>query len=80
MHSEGADRMAKNADLVILLLLEQSGPGCSKLTKSLVNISLKFQTSISDLIQYFWLKRCEKVLQSKSFSHFCNKKYQCSWL
>ena len=30
-----------------------SGPGCSKLTTSLVNVSLKFQTLISEISQYF---------------------------
>ena len=43
-----------------------SGPGCSKLMTLLVNISLKFI--------YFLLKKCEKLLQRKSFSHFFNKK------
>ena len=28
-------------------------PGCSKLTTSLVNVSLKFQMLISDICQYF---------------------------
>ena len=32
---------------------KQSGPGCSKLTTLLVNVSLKFQTLISELRQYF---------------------------
>ena len=50
------------------------GPGCSKLTTSLVNVSLKFQTLISQICQYFLLKKCEKLLQCKSFSHFFNKK------
>ena len=54
-----------------------SGPGCSKLTTLLVNVSLKFQTLISRICQYFLLKKCEKLLQCKSFSHFSNKKYQC---
>ena len=48
------------------------GPGCSKLTMSLVNVSLKFQTLISNKYQYFWLKKCEKL-----FSYFFSKKYQC---
>ena len=39
------------------------GPGCSKLTTSLVNVSLKFQTLISQIRQYFLLKKCEKLLQ-----------------
>ena len=45
------------------------GPGCSKLTTSLVNISLNFQKLISLICQYFLLKNCEKLL---SFSHFFN--------
>ena len=39
-----------------------SGPGCSKLTTSLVNVSLKFQMLISQIHQYFLLKKCEKLL------------------
>ena len=39
-----------------------AGPGCSKLTTSLVNVSLKFQTLISEICQYFLLKKCEKLL------------------
>ena len=56
------------------------GPGCSKLTTSLVNVSLKFQMVIFQICQYFLLKKCEKLLQCKSFSHFFNKKYHCIWL
>ena len=37
-------------------------PGCSKLTTSLVNILLKFQTLISDICKYFLLKNCVKFL------------------
>ena len=51
-----------------------SGPGCSKLTTSLVNVSLKFQMLISNISQYFLLKKCEKLLQCKSFSHFFSTK------
>ena len=57
----------------------ESGPGCSKLMTSLVNASLKFQTLISQVCQYFLLKKCEKLLQCKSFSHFFKKKFQCIW-
>ena len=57
--------------LVVLI----PGPGCSKLTTSLVNVSLKFQTSKTEICQYFLLKK-----MCKSFSHFFNKKYQCIWL
>ena len=42
-----------------------TGPGCSKLTTSLVNVSLKFQTLISQKCQYFLLKKCEKLLQTR---------------
>ena len=47
--------------------------GCSKLTTSLVNVSLTFQTLISENRQYFLLKKYEKLFQCKSFSHFFNK-------
>ena len=55
----------------------KSGPGCSKLTTSLVNILLKFQMLISEIHQNFLLNNCEeKLLQCKSFSHIFNQKYQ----
>ena len=52
------------------------GPDCSKLTMSLANVSLNFQKLISQICQYFLLKKYEKLLhcKSKSFSHFFNKK------
>ena len=50
------------------------GSGCSKVTMLLVNILLIFQTLISEMCQYFLLKKCEKLLHCKSFSHFSNKK------
>ena len=34
------------------------GPSCSKLTTSLVNVSLKFQTLILQIHCYFLLKKC----------------------
>ena len=43
-------------------LVLTSGSGCLKLTMSLVNVSLKFQTLISNVCQYFLLKKCEKLL------------------
>ena len=48
------------------------GPGCSKLTTSLVNVLLNFQELISHICQYFLLKKYEKLLHC--FSHFFNKK------
>ena len=58
----------------VLTSLSTSGSGCSKLTASLVNVSLNFQKLISQICQYFLLKKCEKLL------HFFNKKFQCFWL
>ena len=66
--------------LKIVFSLYSTGQGCSKLTTSLVNVSLKFQTLITEVYQYFLLKKCEKLLQGKSLSHFFNKKFQCIWL
>ena len=51
------------------------GPGCSKLTTSLINETLKFQMLISQICQYFLLKNFEKLLQCKSFSHFSTKNF-----
>ena len=51
----------------------QTGLSCSKLTTSLVNVSLKFQMLVSQICQYFLLKKFEKLLQCKSFSHFSTK-------
>ena len=56
------------------LRLNLPGPGCSKLTTLLVNISFSFQKLISQICQYFLLKKCEKP---KTFSHFINKKFEC---
>ena len=65
-----------------------TGASCSKLTTSLVNVSLKFQTLILQIhcyfllkkcenplqCKYFLLKKCENPLHCKGFSHFFNKK------
>ena len=45
-----------------LAIFYTSGPGCSKLTTSLVNVSLKFQKLISQIHQYFLLKKKQKHL------------------
>ena len=42
-----------------------------KKTTSLVNVSLKFQTLISQICQYF------SLINMRSFSDFFNKNYQC---
>ena len=49
------------------------GPGCSKLTTSLDDVSLKFQMLISKIRHYFLQKKCYKLLQCKSFSRFSTK-------
>ena len=50
------------------------GPGCSKLTTSLVYVLLKFQPLISQICQYFLLKNLSakafKVFSTKNFSVF----------
>ena len=48
----------------------ESGPSCSKLTMSLVNDSLKFTLSDMQICWNFLLKKCEQLLQCKSYSHF----------
>ena len=45
-----------------------TGPSCSKLTTSLVNDSLKFTSSDTQIFWNFLLKKC--------YSHFFSKKYQ----
>ena len=47
--------------------LLHSGPSCSNLTMSLVNVSLKFQTLILQIHCYFLLKKCENPLHCKGF-------------
>ena len=59
------------------LIYYMSGSSCSKLTMSLVNVSLKFQTLTFQICQSFLLKKCEKLLQCKSSSHFFKKKSVC---
>ena len=54
--------MLFHCSVMIFFIWWRSGLGCSKLTTSLVNISLKFQTLISEIFQYFLLKKCEKLL------------------
>ena len=52
---------------MIFLLNRLSGPDCSSLTTLLVNVLLNFQKLISQIYQYFLLKKCEKLLQCKAF-------------
>ena len=52
---------------------KSSGPGCSNLSTLSVKVLLKFQMVISEICQYFLLKKCEKLLQCKNFFHFSTK-------
>ena len=61
---------------------KRPGPGCSKLITSLINVLLKFQMLISDICQYFLLKKCEKLLHSlifykKTSYYSCARPAQC---
>ena len=56
-----------------VIAVDRSGPSCSKLKTSLVNVSLKFQTLISEIRQYSLLKNCVKLLHCKTFSPFLLK-------
>ena len=49
------------------LKYQKSGPGCSKLTTSLVNVSLKFQSL------YFWLKKMSEAFALRRLLSFLNK-------
>ena len=49
------------------------GPGCSKLTTSLVNILLNFQKLISQICQYFLLKNGRAFALQKLLSVFQQK-------
>ena len=53
------------------------GPSCSKLTTSLFNVSLKFQTLILQIHCYFLLKKCEnpmRILCTAKDSHIFSTK------
>ena len=56
--------------------LDICGSGCSKLTTLLDNFSLKFHMSVSEICQYFLLKKCEKLLHciAKASLIFSTKK------
>ena len=69
-------KKALNCIGFLLVTLPLPGPGCSKLTTSLVYVLLNFQKLVSQISQYFLLKKCEKLLHCKSFSHLFDKTYQ----
>ena len=47
----------QSSQIFALTKYGRSGPGCSKLTTSLVNVLLKFQTLITQICQKFLLKK-----------------------
>ena len=50
-----------------------SGPGCSKLMMSLVNVSLKLSSLNTTYTPNFLLKNMSSFCKSKSYSHFFSK-------
>ena len=56
-----------------ILSTETSGPGSSKLTMSLVNISLKFQSVISNIHQFFVEKSVRSFCSAKASLIFSTK-------
>ena len=63
-----------HAMLAALLFGYLSWLGCSKLTTLLVNVLL-IQTLISEICQFFFFKKCEKLFSFfsiKNISVFCN--------
>ena len=61
----------QSSSIYNFLLTCRSGSGCSKLTRSLVNVSLKFQMLISQICQHFLLKKYEKLLSFFSTKNIC---------
>ena len=65
--------LAVRAFIKILVVRHRSGPSCSKLMTWLVDISLKFQTLIPQICQYF----CQIW---KAFALIFPQKFQSIWL
>ena len=49
-------------------------PGCAKLTTSLVNVSLKFQTLISQICQYFFVEKMREAFAVQKLLSFFRQK------
>ena len=56
------------------------GPGCSKLTMSLVNVSLKFVTFLSEIRQYVFVEKMSEVFAVQKLLTVFQHMYQCVWL
>ena len=52
----------------------RTGPSCSKLTMSLVNETLKFQALISQICQYFLLKKMKEAFAVQKLLSFFQQK------
>ena len=65
----------KSYDMFTNLMVKcwQSGPGCSKLTTSLVNVSLKFQILIFQICQYDLLENVRSFCIAKASLIFSTK-------
>ena len=57
-----------------------SGPGCSKLTTSLVNETLKFQTLISQICQYFFVEKMRDAFAVQKLLSFFQHKISVFWV
>ena len=65
--------MHGNNFIIDTIIFYKPGPGCSKLTTSLVKETLKFQALISQILQYFLLKKCALFAVQKLLSFFQQK-------
>ena len=74
-HSIRRSFRSKNKLMETMVLINTSRPGCSKLTTSLVNVSLKYFTNTN----IFLLKKCENLLHciEKVLSFFQQKISVC---
>ena len=53
--------------------IKRPGLGCSKLKMLLVNVSLKFQTLISDICQFFFVEKKVRSFSAKASLIFSTK-------
>ena len=73
--------MLENCQTVVQFFMHQRpGPGCSKLTTSLVNVSLNFQKLISQICQYFLLKKLKEAFAVQQLLSFFQQKISVYWV
>ena len=68
-----SDRTQSSVVFALFNHFLRPGAGCSKLTMSLVNETLKFQALISEICQYFLLKNVKSFGNAKAFLVFSTK-------